>query len=149
MPANHCTRCGAELGAGRFCTGCGHPVPVDDGSLADWRTDTAERPRVEAPVPPPAEPPSAAAPPDPARFPLFADEAEPEGPEPGQPSGPEPPPTPEPDPEPDRRAAWLPWVVVLAGMALVAGLGVFLLLADGDDARRGGHRPGRHRPGAE
>ncbi|MFC7497571.1 MULTISPECIES: NADase-type glycan-binding domain-containing protein [unclassified Nocardioides] len=69
---DHCTRCGHELGIGRYCTNCGHPVAVEP----EWRTDTAERSR---PIPPPPDepPPPAWTPPPPARFPLYADEAPP------------------------------------------------------------------------
>lgn len=38
-----CTQCGAELGAGRFCTNCGHPVTAPASAGESWRTDTAER----------------------------------------------------------------------------------------------------------
>jgi hypothetical protein len=43
-----CAQCGAELGIGRFCTNCGHPVgaPATDPALpsepeSDWRSATA------------------------------------------------------------------------------------------------------------
>lgn len=73
-----CTSCGHELGAGRFCTSCGAPVP----SFDDWRTDTAERklptaaPRTPSAPADPRTPPTAVAPPPPPRYPLFADEVE-------------------------------------------------------------------------
>ena len=78
-----CTACGHQLGVGRFCTNCGHPVDASDPPTAppvstpvtagDWRTDTAERLR---PPPPPTHAPR---PPrshrrPPPRYPLFADE---------------------------------------------------------------------------
>ena len=49
----NCASCGHELGVGRFCTNCGHPVgaPVpQDPPVDDWRTGTAERPLVVSPV---------------------------------------------------------------------------------------------------
>lgn len=40
-----CTQCGADLGAGRLCTNCGHPVsPL--AAAESWRTDTADERRV-------------------------------------------------------------------------------------------------------
>ena len=61
MPTtHHCTRCGAGLGDGRFCTRCGQPVDAAPADLDAWRTDTAERPRVEAERSDPVEPPVAA-----------------------------------------------------------------------------------------
>ena len=148
MPTtHHCTRCGAGLGDGRFCTRCGQPVDAAPADLDAWRTDTAERPRVEAERSDPVEPPVAATAPEPARFRLFADEDEqpdrredqperqhddrtgptravPEaaydaGPEGGAARG--------------RGGSWVPWAAGFAVMALIAGLGAFLLLADGDD----------------
>ncbi len=46
-----CTQCAAELGVGRFCTNCGHPVTAPAAAGGSWRTDTAERPRVTDPPP--------------------------------------------------------------------------------------------------
>jgi hypothetical protein len=127
MPAtNHCSRCGAELGPGRFCTHCGEPVATAAGSLHDWRTDTAERPRVTAA---PVEP-SPASPPESARFPLFADDT---GETTRVLSAPAYDVVPD-DAEPEttaRHTPWLPWAVGFAVMALVAGLGAFLLLSGG------------------
>lgn len=61
-----CARCGHQLGVGRFCTNCGHPVgaaaPTPAGAPAGappWRTDTAERPAVRADTPAPATGPPA------------------------------------------------------------------------------------------
>ena len=98
-----CAACGHELGLGRFCTSCGHPVEGPKHALADdltadaegsdWRTDTAERlvprtvtipeqqagpqPSPPPPVPGPARvPPAAVTPPPPPRFPLYADEVQ-------------------------------------------------------------------------
>jgi hypothetical protein len=139
MPAttpgtHHCTHCGAELGEGRFCTSCGEPVATDAG-FHDWRTDTAERPRVAAPAAPreqPVEPPTVATPPPSARFPLFADETgEHTRVVPAYDAGREP-------DEPDsrgRRTSWVPWALGFTALALVAGLGAFLLLSGDDDPR--------------
>jgi hypothetical protein len=92
-----CAACGHELGLGRFCTNCGHPVDTAaDGS--SWRTDTAER-RVPRdlragqgpPAPPPfvpgpaRVPPAAVTPPPPPRYPLFADELQPAATRPSEP----------------------------------------------------------------
>jgi hypothetical protein len=69
---NFCTRCGAELGLGRFCTNCGAPVAGD--LPADFPVGTAVRP----PLPPddsavrPIAPPDASAG---SRYPLYADQA--------------------------------------------------------------------------
>lgn len=69
---NFCTRCGAELGLGRFCTNCGAPVT---GELpADFPEGTAVRP----PLPAQGTAARPIAPPDASsgsRFPLYADEA--------------------------------------------------------------------------
>ncbi len=67
-----CRQCGSELGIGRFCTNCGHPVDQPPDAPAPWRSDTAERPRVAEPV----EPLPAPTVPAPARFPLFADDVD-------------------------------------------------------------------------
>ncbi|GAA4694394.1 NADase-type glycan-binding domain-containing protein [Nocardioides nanhaiensis] len=180
-----CSGCGHVLGSGLFCTECGRPT----GDLEDWRTGTAERPAIgpvppltdlaEPPVEPPAAPPAslpaapdpavpliarlpppAVAPPPPARYPLFADDADPA-----------PTPDPEPEPEPDTDVAGvlvpgigvvaepeqvdpdpvtpfaagaaragsrstshrLPWLVGVAALVLVAMVGTLLLLPDGED----------------
>jgi len=138
-----CSQCGHELGIGRFCTNCGHPVgdgPPHDSSpgpvspnpvpRADWRTDTAERPRAV----PPSEPPIAATP-TPARYPLYADEAAPEtahelGPEPETA-------TRHRHVDESRRrgaaAGWVPWVAGLTALLLLATLGLWLLLRGEED----------------
>lgn len=170
-----CSGCGHVLGSGLFCTECGRPA----GDLEDWRTGTAERPAVgpvpslaEPPVEPPVElpaepsasppaepliarlPPPATAPP-PARYPLFADDAEP-GPDPedepdtdvagvlvpgiGVVAEPEQS-APDPVAPPPTGAARgsgagshrLPWLVGLAALVLVAMVGTLLLLPDGED----------------
>lgn len=70
----YCTRCGHELGEGRFCTNCGEPTAQHAGQptaqqaedYTDWRTDTTERP-VVLPPPPAAPPPPDPAAPEPTR----------------------------------------------------------------------------------
>lgn len=112
----HCTRCDAELGLGRFCTNCGQPV--SEAYAGSWRTDTAERPRVV--VPPVAE-----SVPEATRFPLFADE-------PAAPAYvPDEPPRHRDDLEQGGRG-WVPWVLGFAALALVAGLGGWLLISSDD-----------------
>lgn len=103
-----CTQCGHELGVGRFCVNCGHPVgapPTDD----DWRTGTAERP--VAPVLPGP------------RYPLYADEATTSTGSHRR-------------VEPASGASWLPWLLAAAVLVLVAGLGTALLLSGDDPAPR-------------
>ena len=71
-----CASCGAEVGDAAACPQCGHAVlspqsaPPPPSVRPDWRTDTAERPAVRAPV----EPAPAVVTPGPPRFPLYADE---------------------------------------------------------------------------
>lgn len=108
----NCTNCGRELGVGRFCTNCGHPI--------DWRTDTAERPAVQPPLPPP---------PSGSRFPLFADEVPTTPPPVGPPVGP----SVEPTPHRRRTGPWVTWLAVAVVLSLVAGLGLWLLIRSGDD----------------
>ena len=119
-----CTQCGAELGVGRFCTNCGHPVTEADAPAHSGRTDTAERLRVRVPPPVPSMP-------EPARFPLYADDGShaedeaylwyPEGPPPAK--------------QPRHRNAhrWLPWVAGFVVLALIAGLGGWLLFGAADE----------------
>jgi len=143
-----CAQCGHQLGIGRFCTNCGHPVgapvPGDTPSTAtpDWRTDTAERPRA---VPAPAPPVSSS--PEPARYPLYADEATPPpgaGPPgdtatfPAAPAGESPGGYRHVDESQRRGAAstWVPWVAGLTVMLMVAAVGLWMLL--GDDADTAG-----------
>lgn len=101
-----CAQCGHQLGIGRFCTNCGHPVaaaPATD----DWRTDTADRPAVTD------------LPPDP-RYPLYADQAmPPDEPQHARPRGPWP-------------GGLLPWLVAAVALLLAAG-GATWLLAGGDE----------------
>lgn len=86
-----CSSCGHELGVGRFCTNCGQPIdrsasaPVPQVPLAPPLPDaseTAERRaarRDAAMAPGPARtPPSADDTPVPPRFPMYADEVEPD-----------------------------------------------------------------------
>ena len=152
-----CSQCGHELGIGRFCTNCGHPVgdrPLADTSpgpaspppvqQADWRTDTAERPRAVPPSPPPPSAPPTATTPAPARYPLFADEAAPAAPAATDETGPEPEPEPEAETTSRHRhvdetrrhgaaAGWVPWVAGLTAMLLLAALGLWLLLRGDED----------------
>ncbi|GAA1152291.1 zinc ribbon domain-containing protein [Nocardioides aquiterrae] len=112
-----CANCGHELGVGRFCTNCGHPVDAPP----------------PAPPPPPSTPPPAQAGqvPPPPRYPLFADETEPAY------VAPEPEPGPEPHPHRRPRPVW-PFVVAAVALVLVAGvLAGVGLLAGGDDAAPG------------
>lgn len=113
----HCSGCGHPLGVGRFCTNCGRPVapPAVD--------DTAERPAVPAsatslppgPPPPFPPPPAPADTPPPARYPLYADEVQ---------------------PEPTPRRTEVPWKPAALGagvLVLVGVVGGLLLFAGGDD----------------
>jgi len=124
-----CAKCGQELGVGRYCTNCGHPVAdVAEDPGPDWRTDTAERPRTPTPPPTPAPsaPPPAWTPPPAPRFPLYADQVDAAG-EVG-----------EVDPrdgevtEHRRSRARSGWVAMAVVLVLVVLLGVWLL-ATGDD----------------
>ncbi|MCR1781651.1 hypothetical protein KVF89_03815 [Nocardioides carbamazepini] len=138
----HCTSCGHELGVGRFCTNCGQPVPGRHPEAA---------PAASAPVVPP---PTGQLPPA-ARYPLYA-----EAPttRPGPPPAPvtqtaPAPPAPAPYAPPpgtaptrDRSAMpWLPWAIGVVMLALVAGIGAFLLVgaaADDDGDRADDDRTG-------
>ena len=148
-----CEKCGAELGSGRFCGRCGHPV-----AAGAWRTDTAERPRVPvppAPVVPPPPPPA----PEPSRFPLFADEVDPDPLPPTATAAVARDEVHHVDPEPPRHreggraAGWLPWALGFAVLVLVAATGAWLLTTGADDpvatgpaaAAEGGSSPGRDR----
>ncbi len=142
-----CTRCGHELGIGRFCINCGHPVDVSRGGsdtdLGAWRTDTAERPRVTEPVVPPPVPER----PEPPRFPLFADDAGP-----AVPVVLPPPPAVVQRPAKGHRGgspAWLPWLVGAGLMFLVAGFGAWLLFSGGDDPQAAQDPPPASNPVAE
>jgi hypothetical protein len=132
-----CTQCGQPLGIGRFCTNCGHPVDAPRDASEDdfgtWRTDTAERPRVNDPVEPLPVPEL----PEPPRYPLYADDVAAPAPPPGQTDRPSPvipPPAPPPTADPGQDArTWLPWAVGIGIMVLVAGLGAWLLFGSDDD----------------
>ena len=130
--------------------------PADD-SFDDWRTGTAERPRIvaapglhrgpttdlagelaqdarpgthAAPADPPPVPTSV---PGPVRFPLYADDAD-AVPEETRTIPAAVPLTAYAEDEPARRSpAWLPWVVAAAVLALVAVLGAKLLLGGSGD----------------
>ncbi|MEJ7793927.1 MAG: zinc ribbon domain-containing protein [Nocardioides sp.] len=135
-----CTQCGAELGIGRFCTNCGRPMSAP-ASIESSRTDTAERQRVAVPPPVPAVP-------EPARFPLYADE-------PALPAAEEPTalfaPVPVSDDEPPRHrgddprggASWLPWVVGFVVLTLIAGFGMWLLFGGEEDLVSAEQAPSR------
>lgn len=138
--------CGAELGVGRFCLNCGHPV----GTPAP---EVVEHPPIAPPVqaadPTPVAPTS---PPD-----LTDDAAAPEpAPAPGPEPGTDPEPDPEPEPETEARHEWDPredllpyesvddvdetpihgraWVFWVVGALLLVGLVVVLLrVFDADD----------------
>lgn len=121
----YCTSCGHELGVGRFCTNCGRPVPGRHPE-AD---PPAGVPTVTAPVVPP---PTGSLPPA-ARYPLFAD-----APTVVAPATPAAPPAfapvPLTTPRGGRRAVpWVPILVALVLLAVVAGIGGFLLLTGDDD----------------
>lgn len=122
----YCTSCGHELGVGRFCINCGRPVPGRHPE-AD---PPAGVPTVTAPVVPP---PTGQLPPA-ARYPLFAD-APPTVVSPAVPSAPPAfapvPLTPEPGPR--RGVRWLPIIVALVLLAVVAGVGGYLLVSRDDD----------------
>ncbi|MDQ6524158.1 hypothetical protein RB608_11130 [Nocardioides sp. LHD-245] len=138
----HCTSCGHELGVGRFCTNCGQPVP-------------GRHPEAVPPASAPVMPPPTGQLPPAARYPLYADATTGQPPHPGPlgPPGPPPAPVTRAVPEPgapapyapppgapparergDRR--WLPWAVGVVVLALVAGIGAFLLVASGGDDDR-------------
>lgn len=140
----YCTSCGHGLGIGRFCTNCGKPVP---GRHPEAMPAAGAPPAPPSPHPVVVPPPVGSVPPA-ARYPLFADAATtvatPSGPPPtappgrtphGLPVGP-PPATPPSDRIPGRQGVgWLPWVTGLVLLALVTGVGGFLLVGSGDDER--------------
>ncbi|GAA4095557.1 discoidin domain-containing protein [Nocardioides kongjuensis] len=125
-----CTSCGHVLGVGRFCTNCGQPVPGRHPEAA---------PATSAPVVPP---PTGQLPPA-ARYPLYADApASPPGPPPAAPPAvttqlapPVPAFAPPSAPGSPARAGtpWLPWLLGIVVLALVAGIGTFLLVSGGGD----------------
>ena len=127
----YCTSCGHELGAGRFCTNCGKPVPGRHPEAAPGASAPASPPPPSGVVPPPVGqlPPS-------ARYPLFADATAPARPAPDAPPPTTtlpPPLVPSAAPMPQRRRTpWLPWVLGVVVLLLIAGIGGFLLLG-GDD----------------
>lgn len=147
-----CDQCGAELGIGRFCTNCGHPVSAP-ATPEEWRTDTAERPRFTVPPPAPSSP-------EQPRFPLYADQAEVDA---GGESTAFLAPVAESEPprhrgdDPRGGADWLPWVVGLLVMVLIAAAGGWLLFSGDDDepvltqepSRSGDRSPGRDRSPAQ
>lgn len=132
----HCTSCGHELGVGRFCTNCGQPVP-------------GRHPEAAPVAGVPVEPPPTGQLPPAARYPLYADApTSPSGPPPAAPPAAvtqvAPPPLPPsvppsvppsgPLPDGERAAtSWLPWLLGIVVLALVAGIGAFLLVSAGGD----------------
>jgi len=118
----YCTSCGHELGIGRFCTNCGQPVP---GRHPEAAPSSGAPAAATAVVPPPTGqlPPA-------ARYPLYAD-----GPPPSPPTAaaPQPPYAPPPPPSRPGGRSRLPWVVAVVVVALVAGVGAFLVVSAGGD----------------
>lgn len=155
----YCSSCGHQLGVGRFCTNCGRPVPGRHPEAVP-APDAPPAPVAEGAAPPTAivPPPVGQLPPSP-RYPLFADAS----PTAAPPADPYPtvvrpaagsttsfPPVSRPTlpPGDERRAApgWLPWLVALVLLALVAGIGGYLLVSSGDDDSaddRAGDRAGK------
>ncbi|KRC56716.1 MULTISPECIES: zinc ribbon domain-containing protein [unclassified Nocardioides] len=131
----YCTSCGHELGVGRFCTNCGKPVPGRHPEATPGLGATPAE--VGATAGPTVPPPATQLPPQ-ARYPLFAD---------GEPTvvrAPDAPPAilPPPAMPAERRGTpgWLPWLVGLALLAVIAGLGGFLLASGGDDDKAADER---------
>jgi hypothetical protein len=133
-----CRRCGHTVEVGRFCTNCG--APVDTGSGASERTDTAERPAAGAGRPPGPPPPPLPPPPSAARYPLFADEVD--GAEARTTTPPTPPPSSHQPPTtptsshrspPRRGSGWLIGLAIAALLVVIALGGAVLLLSDGGD----------------
>lgn len=161
----YCTSCGHELGVGRFCTNCGRPVPGRHPEAVP-ASDVPPAPVTErAPAPPTAvvPPPVGQVPPSP-RYPLFADAPPTAAPSAdpyptvvrasgaGTTSLPplSPPTAPQGDPGRRPAPAWLPWLVALVLLALVAGVGGYLLVSAGDDDKaddRASSEPTRDLPG--
>lgn len=131
----YCIACGHELGIGRFCTNCGRPVPGRHPEAMP-PIDAPTAPRAT----PPIEPPSASQLPPSARYPLYA-EAPPTERSPAPPVMPAPAPVRPPAPSydaPRSAPAWLPWVIALVVLAIVAGVGAFLLIGGGDQTAADG-----------
>lgn len=128
----YCTDCGHELGIGRFCTNCGRPVP---GRHPEAKPTVSAPPAPPMPVPP-VVPPSADHRPPSARYPLYADSP----PTVVSPAPQSPPPAVPPflpgttyDDAPPRSNRWVLWTVALVLVAVVAGVGAFLLVGGDDD----------------
>lgn len=115
----YCTSCGHELGVGRFCINCGRPVPGRHPEADPTSGMPAGATATTAMVPPPS-----GQPPPSARYQLYAEAQDTVI----RPAGPMPPVH---DDRPRRR--WLPWVATVVVLAVIAGLGTFLLLSSGDD----------------
>lgn len=146
-----CVACGAELGVGRFCLNCGHPI----GAPAPAPAPAASPPPAPAPPPVPVETEQPVEPPVQAADPTPVPPTGPVEPPPSGPAPSEPPPA---DVRPARSSAWDPrndllpleevddlaaddpvrgwaWAAWLAGAAALVAL-VFVLLrvfaAEGD-----------------
>jgi hypothetical protein len=97
----------------KFCTNCGHELGV--GRFCTHCGHPIDRGSDTAERPTVSSPP-------PARFPMYAE--------------------PEPSDEPPRRVApWLPWLAVAVVLALVAGLGFWLLTGGSEDEADGATAP--------
>ena len=106
-----------------------------DAALDDWRTGTAERPRVAVPADQ-APPPTPVDVPGPARYPLYADDPAPApAPAPAPVWDTDPPTTALPPAGERRLPGWLPWVAATAVvLVVVAYAGARLLLGGGDSS---------------
>ncbi len=157
-----CAACGHQPVAGPFCTRCGRPTaPAEPPPVGDQPPPAPDRPG-GAPGAEPAAPahPSAPTPgtaPPPPRFPLFADEADPpDAPTPArfplyadEVTPPAAPPTAEQPPPPApatshrerRAAAWVPWVLGLLFVALIAATGMVLVTGGDDDPQTAQDEP--------
>ena len=140
---NFCAQCGHELGIGRFCTNCGHPVgePAAAESAGEQTAVRSAPAHATQPSAPPVVPPGT---PSEARFPLFADEVDPDAP----PITAEQPILPaayaaEPAAgRTHRRRSVAPWLMGVAILILIALIGGALLLGGNDRPTTGASGPG-------
>ncbi len=142
-PVDTCVRCGAELGVGRFCLNCGHPIGAPAPAVPRTATTpTMVRPPADQPAPEAHEPEPTVREAPPAAVPVQAADPTP------LPPGPAEPPVAEPDWDPETDLlpyhevdelepeaplsgkAWLFWV--LGAVALVALVVVLLQVFDSD-----------------